>query len=106
MRMELALDDDGMHLIEELKVLTGLKTNKEFFNNAVTLFDWAVLQVMLGRTLVSFDDKKADPRELVMPALQYAGRLKQSVKVKALANRLPESGLQVSAPARSIAAAG
>jgi hypothetical protein len=46
----------GPELIDELKNLTGLRTNKEFFDNAITLFDWAVLQAMLGRSLVSLDE--------------------------------------------------
>jgi hypothetical protein len=90
MRMELAMDEAGLELIEQLKLLTGLKTNKEFFNNAVTLFDWAVLQVMVGRTLVSLDEEKTKANELVMPSLQYAGRLDRAIKIKALAKRSAE----------------
>lgn len=105
MRMEIALDDAGIQLIEELKILTGLKTNKDFFNNAVTLFDWAVVQEMLGRTLVSLDELKGDPQRLVMPSLQHAGRLNRSVRFKALAKRSAEPD-QTATPAKARAAAG
>ena len=86
-RLELAFDDEGMELIERLKLLSGLKTNKDLFNNAITLFDWAVAQVTLGRTLVSLDEQKADPQHLVMPSLQHAGRLNRNMGQKAVVKR-------------------
>jgi hypothetical protein len=75
----------GPELIDELKNLTGLRTNKEFFDNAITLFDWAVLQAMLGRALVSLDEQKTEPKQLVMPALARPTRLSQRVRLMAIA---------------------
>jgi hypothetical protein len=90
MRIELAFDSEGVELLEELKSLTGLSGQKEFFNNTVTLFDWAVLQRMLGRIVASMDEQKKDYRELVMPPLQYAGRLNDAVRLPAIRKRLGE----------------
>jgi hypothetical protein len=80
-RIELALDSQGMELIENLKVLTGIKTHKEFFNNAITLFEWAVLQETQGRIVCSVDEQNKNYRELVMPSLQHARRSDQKAKV-------------------------
>jgi len=86
-RLELAFDDDGVKVIDELKQLTGLRTNREFFNNVITLFDWAVLQMMLGRSVVSLDDRKSDPKLLLMPSLQHAQRLNPDTRKKAISRR-------------------
>lgn len=102
-RLELAFDDEGTELIEELKLLTGLKTNKDLFNNAITLFDWAVAQVIRGRTLVSLDEQKADPQYLVMPSLQHAGRLNQNMAQKVIARGREEDTSREARPRRAAA---
>ncbi len=69
MRIQLDLDDAGIELVDELKQLTGSRTYKDLFNNAITLLDWAVRQRTEGRRITSVDVHDGDCRELVMPAL-------------------------------------
>ncbi len=90
MRIELVFDDEGAELIEELKLLTGIKTHKEFFNNAITLFDWAVLQELLKKKVASMDEEKKDYERLIMPSLQHAAHVQGAVRFAAIAKRRGE----------------
>ena len=89
-RIELVFDDEGAELIEELKLLTGIKTHKEFFNNAITLFDWAVLQELLKKKVASMDEEKKDYERLIMPSLQHAAHVQGAVRFAAIAKRRGE----------------
>jgi len=80
-RVELELDNQGAELIEELKMLTGIKTHKEFFNNTITLFEWAVLQEIKGRSVCSVDEENKNYKQLVMPSLQRARQSDKKLKV-------------------------
>jgi hypothetical protein len=70
MRIQLDLDDAGIELVDELKHLTGSRTYKDLFNNAIALLDWAVRQRTEGRRITSVGARGEESRELVMPALQ------------------------------------
>ena len=88
MRIELSFDREGLELVDELKLLTGIKSHKEFFNNTVTLFDWAVLQHLLGRIVTSMDEEKKDYKQLVMPSLLRASRLDDADRRAATERRM------------------
>ena len=75
MRIQLDMDEAGVELVDELKRLTGCRTYRDLFNNAISLLDWAVRQRMEGRKITSFDEGNDVCRELVMPALQYPAAL-------------------------------
>jgi hypothetical protein len=75
MRIQLDLDEAGAELVDELKRLTGCRTYKDLFNNAISLLDWSVRQGIQGRKITSVDVHNENCRELVMPALQYATML-------------------------------
>ena len=75
MRIQLDLDDAGIELVDELKYLTGSRTYKDLFNNAISLLDWAVRQRRESRRITSVDPASGDCRELVMPALQIRASL-------------------------------
>jgi hypothetical protein len=72
MRIQLDVDDNGVQLLEWLKQKTNSKTQKELFNNAMTLLTWAVTQRSQGRIIASLDEQNERYRELQMPALEYA----------------------------------
>lgn len=72
MRIQLEFDEQSMRLLERLKQETGLNTHKELFNNALTLFDWAVRQRQQDRIIASMNEETRDYKELQMPALEYA----------------------------------
>ncbi|MGH9453393.1 MAG: hypothetical protein ACRD2O_05430 [Terriglobia bacterium] len=74
MRIQLDFDEDGVNLINEIKESTGLSTYKDVFNNALTLFEWAIRQGQKGRVVGSLDEENENYSELQMPALQRASR--------------------------------
>jgi len=60
---------------EEVKSLikrTGADSNRDLFNNALTLLEWAVDEVSKGNTIASIDDENHRYRELQMPILNNA----------------------------------
>ena len=62
---------------EEVKALMrdiGAESNRELFNNALTLLEWAVAEVRNGNKIASVNDGKKVYRELQMPALNYASK--------------------------------
>ena len=48
---------------------SGIKTKKEFFNNALTFLEWAIKEKKAGRTIASIDETAHSYKEIVMPAL-------------------------------------
>lgn len=72
MRIQLVVQDDEYMRIVELKQQIGASTIKEVFNNAMTLFQWAVGQRMEGASIYSIDEAKGLKKELQMYALNRA----------------------------------
>lgn len=68
-RLQLEFEETKVKRIEHLMTLTGIRTKKEFFNNAITLFKWAIDERCLGRQIASVDENRQVYRELRMPAL-------------------------------------
>ncbi len=50
------------------------ETRKDLFNNALSLFDWAVGEVLKGRVIASLDEANKHYTRLTMPALQNAAQ--------------------------------
>ena len=69
-RIQLELPDEQVAALDELTRKTQLRTRKDLFNNALTLFEWAVKEKMAGRRLASIDESQDIFKELVMPALE------------------------------------
>jgi hypothetical protein len=65
-RFQIDLDPRRAADLEELRIATGAETKRELFNNALTLFRWAVQQKRLGRSIGSIDAME-NMTELVMP---------------------------------------
>lgn len=61
--------------IQALAESTGIATNRELFNNALTLLEWAVDEVKQGRTIASIDEQTGVYRELHMPLFRDAKAL-------------------------------
>jgi len=73
-RVQVDFSERRVAELEHLQKLCDLGTKKELFNNALTLFEWAVGEVMQGRSIASLDEKTQKYRELQMPALETAAR--------------------------------
>jgi len=61
--------------VDELKLLMnklGVETYKDLFNNALTLLEWTVSEVAVGRSIASVDEATNKYRELAMPIFDHA----------------------------------
>jgi len=77
-RLQLDLDEAGKEQLFQLEGLTGLNTHTDFFNAAVTLLDWAVQERQRGRIIASLDEKSMNYKELQMPPLERAARVRNT----------------------------
>jgi hypothetical protein len=68
-RLQLDLPDDQVAELDMLMEETRLSTRKDLFNNALTLFMWAVKAKRAGRIIASVDEGQ-NIRELVMPSIE------------------------------------
>lgn len=68
-RIQLELPEDKVKQIEALMEESGLKTKKEYINNALTLLEWAMREVKSGRVIASVDEREKRYKEILLPAL-------------------------------------
>ena len=68
-RIQFELPEDKVRELERLMAASGIKTKKEFFNNALTLLEWAIKEKKAGRTIASIDETAHSYKEIVMPVL-------------------------------------
>jgi hypothetical protein len=79
-RVQLDLPEDVVKGLDELMLETNTSTRKDLFNNALTLFQWAVKAKRAGRIIAAIDEESGSAKEIVMPALEsvsplvFAGR--------------------------------
>lgn len=64
------LPDDRVRELDALMAELNLATRKDLFNNALTLFEWAVKEKRFGRAIASVDEAQNKIREVLMPALE------------------------------------
>lgn len=69
-RVQLELSESRLAELKALMEVCGLSTQKELFNSALTLFEWAVNERRAGRNIASLDESTMSYKELAMPALQ------------------------------------
>jgi hypothetical protein len=80
MRLQIDTAPAQDQLMEDLMQRAGLGSKKELFNNALTLFAWALDEVAKGRKIASVHEAEGHYRELQMPALMNAAREPTEVK--------------------------
>jgi len=73
-RIQLDLPEEQVKELDELMKETKIATRKDLFNNALTLFQWAVKAKRSGRIVASIDEERRTSQELVMPALENVSR--------------------------------
>jgi len=69
MRIQYELSDKENAEIELLMKDTGIKTKRDFINNAITLFEWAINERKNGRIIGSIDEKNNKYKEIIMPSM-------------------------------------
>ncbi len=72
-RVQLELSEVKIKEIEHLMKELGIVTRKDYFNNALTIFKWAIAERREGRSIASIDNQTSRYRELLMPALEELG---------------------------------
>jgi hypothetical protein len=73
---------------EELKDLMGrcrISSQKDLFNSALTLLEWAVEERSKGRIIASVDEPNMKYKELAMPALEAVKPPRRSATARAAA---------------------
>jgi hypothetical protein len=80
MRIQIDVDDNGIQVLNDIKLATGVSTYKDIFNNAITLFEWAIRQRVGGRVIASLDERTKRYKEMTMPALEDAMRRASTAK--------------------------
>ena len=73
-KIQFELPSDKVKEIDALMKMTGTNTRKEYFNNALTLLEWAIEERYKGNTIAAIDDKYQKVKELVMPILTAAAK--------------------------------
>jgi hypothetical protein len=68
-RIQFELPEEKVKELEEMMREARITTRKDLFNNALTLFEWALKECKTGRTIASVDEHNKKYKELVMPAL-------------------------------------
>jgi len=72
MKIELEISKDTERALESLRRATGLTTDKDLFNNALTILDWAIEEVRKGHSIAAVDKTRKQYRELRMSVLEHA----------------------------------
>lgn len=71
-RVQIDIAENRMRELEELMRVCDIATKKELFNNALTLFEWAVREVRKGNSIASVNEEEERYRHLEMPVLSNA----------------------------------
>ncbi len=69
-RIQLDMPEEQVKELDELMKETNITTRKDLFNNALTLFQWAVKAKRAGRIVASLDQETGTAKEILMPALE------------------------------------
>ena len=81
-RVQFDLLPDRLAEFDRLISFCDLRTRKDLFDNAMTLFEWAVHEVQNGKEIASYD-RNADHVEVVrLPVLENAARRAKSPPVQ------------------------
>ena len=70
MRIQLDLPAERVEDLKSLMARAEMETYKELFDNAFTLFEWAIDEVESGKLLASVDEESEKYSEVIMPVLR------------------------------------
>jgi metal-responsive CopG/Arc/MetJ family transcriptional regulator len=82
-RIQLDLPDEQVAELDKRMAETKLRTRKDFFNNALTLFDWAIKEKKAGRLIAAIDESQNIVKELLMPALENVSASRETQGTRA-----------------------
>jgi hypothetical protein len=67
MRLQFEIPEDRVKDIDDLVKRTGIKTRVQLFNNALSLFEWAIREREVGNIIASVNEKNGKYKEIEMP---------------------------------------
>lgn len=73
-RMQFVVSDARFKQLHELMQACGIESQKDLFNNALSLLEWAAVERNQGKIIASVDEKEKRYKELSMVALENAKR--------------------------------
>ena len=76
-RIQLDFTRERVEEIDRLQRQTGMATRKQFIEQALLLFNWALRESAQGRVIGSIDPERDGYREVVMPALNHFNHANQ-----------------------------
>lgn len=62
--------------VDEIKVDSGIKKNKELFNFALSLLEWSLKEKQKGRIIVSLDEENQKYKEILIPTNHISKEIK------------------------------
>jgi hypothetical protein len=74
MRLQLELSPERVSELKELQGEIRAESYKELFNNALSVFEWAVNEVKNGNSIAAVDEENQVYRVLVTPALESVAK--------------------------------
>jgi metal-responsive CopG/Arc/MetJ family transcriptional regulator len=78
-RIQFELPEDKVKELEGLMREANISTRKDLFNNALTLFEWAVSEKKAGNSIASVSEDRENFKELVMPSLSSVVSKKKAI---------------------------
>ena len=85
MNLKFEISEDEVEKLNTLMKDAGIETYRDLFNNSLTLFQWAILQVKEGKVVASVDEAAQKYTEVQMDALAHVA---QSTKAEQPASEL------------------
>ena len=70
-RIQIEMADDKLSHLEQLMEKCGIRTKKEFINNALALLEWAIEEKEKGNILASVDEDQDRYKEVCLPGLSH-----------------------------------
>jgi hypothetical protein len=77
-RIQFDLHTERLGELDQLMTFCDLKTRKELFDNAMTLFEWAVQEVRAGNEIASYNRSTEHVEVVRLPVLDNAARRAKS----------------------------
>jgi hypothetical protein len=90
-RIQFDLLTERLAELDELMSFCDLKTRKDLFENAMTLFEWAVHEVRAGKEIASYDRSEEHVEVIRLPVLDNAARRAKSRPIELVATDAAEA---------------
>jgi hypothetical protein len=74
LRIQFEMSTERVSELDHLMRAAGIRTRRELFENALTLFEWAIAESGRGHLITALDEAAGRYRPILMPALETARR--------------------------------